>query len=74
MSELITYSTAKFYSNEEKAKADKYHSNYQFLINFDEEYVETNCGDSYYDYEILFDDIIKLADYIKSRRQNETTQ
>ena len=61
----------KFYTDDEDAIEDKSGSCYQLLIKFDKEHVETNCGDFYYDYSISFDDIIELADYIKSRRKNE---
>ena len=59
------------YTDDEDAKEGESGSNYQFLIDFDKEEVVTNCGDYYYDYSISFDNIIKLADYIKSRRKNE---
>lgn len=58
------------YNDDEDAKEDESGSNYQFLIDFDNEVVETNCGDYYYDYSISFDNIIKLADYIKTTRKN----
>lgn len=55
-------------SEDEDEKEEFYRTCYLLYINFEEEYVETNCGDSYYDYSISFDNIIKLADYIKSTR------
>ena len=61
----------KFYKDDEDAEEDKSHSAYLFLINFDTEEVETNCGDFYYDYSISFDNIIKLADYIKANRKEK---
>ena len=57
--------------DDEDEKEDYYKTCYLFYINFDEEEVETNCGDSYYDYSISFDNLIKLADYIKTRRNND---
>lgn len=61
----------KFYGKDEDAEEDKSHTAYLFLINFDTEEVETNGGDSYYDYSISFDNIIKLADYIKANRKEK---
>lgn len=61
----------KFYKNDEDAEEDKSHSNYLFLINFDSEEVETICGDFYYVFSISFDNIIKLADYIKANRKEK---
>lgn len=54
----------KFYFDEDDAK---YPSCYKLLIDFDKREVTTNCGDFYYDYSIGFDDIIKVAEYIKSK-------
>lgn len=67
---MIITSYKFVYADDEDAKEDESQSCYQFLIDFDKEEVETNCGDFYYDYSISFDNIIKLADYIKSRRNN----
>ena len=37
----------------------------------DEEFVETNCGDAYYDYDIGFDEILAVADKIKEIRKEK---
>lgn len=37
----------------------------------DEEFVETDCGDTYYDYNIDFDTILAVADKIKELRKEK---
>ena len=49
-----------------------------YLIeDFKNRVVRTNCGDYYLDYDIPFDDLFKLVDYIKKteremKEENET--
>ena len=62
----------KFYFDNEAA--DEYPESYNLLIDFESREVTTNCGDFYYDYSFSFDDIIKVAEYIKEeeRKQHDT--
>ena len=56
----------KFYTDD-----DDDSSSPVLIADFERGYVSTNCGDSYYDYEISFDNFIKFADYIRGLK-NET--
>ena len=43
---------------------------YLFYADLHKGFVMTNCGDSYYDYDISFDDFIKFADFIREHRKD----
>lgn len=74
MSKIVDFKLMKLYIDED---TDRY--SYLLKADFDQREVTTNCGDSYNDISISFDDFIKFAKaieeqdkiYNKEKRNNE---
>lgn len=41
----------------------------ELIVDFKNRVVRTNCGDFYMDYDIPFDDLFELVDYIKKNEK-----
>ena len=61
MSKIITSETSKLYYDEEDL------DEYILKADYDKREVTSNCGDSYYDISIDFDDFIKFAKLIEEK-------
>lgn len=58
------------FNNDEDAEKDI--DDYLLMADFNKKEVRTNCGDSYYDISLSFDDFIKFAKHIEERlKENE---
>ena len=61
MSIIITSETSKLYYDEKDLDC------YVLKADYDKREVTSNCGDSYYDISIDFDDFIKFAKHIEEK-------
>lgn len=63
MSKIVDYKLSKFYIDDEENNPECY----LFKADFDTREVTTNCGDSYYDVTVPFDDFIKFAKALEGK-------